>query len=142
MMRKKIISIMLCSILLLSLMPIPSYGAVADPIVPMWDNTFTFRGILSFSGTTGYVGVSIMGQSGVSNITANVKLYYKNSAGSWTKAAQEWNYDVDQMYLTKEETFTGVPGREYKIVVTATVTKNGVGENISTTDTDTCPPSP
>ena len=141
-MRKKIISIMLCCILLLSLMPITTYAAVADPIVPMWDNTNTFTPILSFNGNTGSVTVTIVGKSGVSNITANVKLYYKNSSGTWIKSVHEWDYDVDQMFLTISESFIATPGRTYKIEVTATLTKNGVEEDISATHTATCPPSP
>ena len=81
------------------------------------------------------------GKNGVSNITAEVKLYYQNASGSWVKDSREWNYDVDQMYLTIRESFTGVPGREYKIEINATVTKKGVGEDISKTVTGTCLPT-
>lgn len=123
-------------------MLIPAYAAVKDPLTPMWDNTNTFTAYLVFSGTTGNITSTIMGKSGVSNITAEVKLYYKNSYGSWIKDSREWNYDVDQMYLTIRESFSGVPGREYKIEINATLTKNGVEEDISKTATAICPNSP
>lgn len=124
---------------------IPVHGAIpADPnlVVPMWDNANTFVAYLTFSGTTGDIVSTIMGKTGVSNITAEVKLYYKNSSGSWVKDSREWNYDVDQMYLAITESFTGVPGREYKIEINATLTKNGVEEDISKSATGTCPNSP
>jgi hypothetical protein len=53
-----------------------------------------------------------------------------------------WTYDVDQMILATEESFTGVPGREYKAVMTATVTKNGYSETINDTAIEICPTSP
>ena len=71
----------------------------------------------------------------VSNITAGIKLYYKNSTGSWIEIDKGWDYNVNQMYLTVIESFSGVAGREYKIEVTANLTKNGVTEDISTTST-------
>lgn len=144
-MKKRVVTLLITCIMLIVSTMMPMHGAVPvdpDPIVPMWDNTNTFVAYLTFSGTTGDITSTIVGKSGVSNITAEVLLYYKNASGSWVKDSREWDYDVDQMYLTITESFTGVPGREYKIEINATLTKNGVEEDVSKTATGTCPPNP
>lgn len=141
-MKKRIVLILVACIMVISALPLTTFAAVADPITPMFDNTNTFNANLSFNGSTGNVTMTIMGKSGVSNITAEIKLYYKNSTGSWIEIDKGWDYNVNQMYLTVIESFSGVAGREYKIEVSATLTKNGVAENISTTSTARCPSTP
>lgn len=144
-MKKRIAAILITCVMIIVSTMISVHGAVPvdpNPIVPMWDNTNTFTAYLVFSGTTGDITSTIVGKSGVSNITAEVKLYYKNASGSWVNDSREWNYDIDQMYLTIRESFDGVPGREYKIEIKATLTKNGVEEDISKSATGTCPNSP
>lgn len=136
---KKIISILLTCVVILSVMPVAIYGAVPEHIVPMWDNARTFTADLSFSQTTGDVTVTIMGQSGVTNISAEVKLYYKNTSGSWVEEPKDWDYNVNQMYLSITESFTGVAGREYKIEVEVNVKKNGITETLTETRTAVCP---
>lgn len=107
----------------------------------MWDNTRGVTATLSFNGNTGNVAVTIIGKSGVTNITADIKLYYKNSSGSWVEIDKDWSYDVDQMTLTATESFAGVEGQEYKIEVSGSVTMDGYAEPISKTATATCPRS-
>ena len=140
-MKKRVVAFLITCVMLMVSTLIPVHSAVPanpDPVSPMWDNTNSFVAYLTFSGTTGDITSTIVGKSGVSNISAEVKLYYKNASGSWVKDSREWSYDVNQMYLTIRESFTGVPGREYKIEITATLTKNGVAENIFKTATGTC----
>ena len=67
-----------------------------------------------------------------------VKLYYKNTSGSWIEVDKDWNYDVNSSTFAVSETFTGVSGREYKIEAKGTVTKAGYAETISKTATATC----
>ena len=104
-----------------------------------WDNIFMVRGgVLSFNGTSGNYSVSIIGNVGVERITATVDLYYKNFWGSWVEVDMGWEYDVDSDTLSIDEDFTGVSGREYKAVLTATVYLDGVGEEVTKTSTADC----
>ena len=141
-MKKRLFSLVMICCLLMAMIPVSVSAAQKETISPLWDNTNSVTASLDFNGTTGNVYISIMGQSGVSNITADVKLYYKNTFGTWTEIVKGWAYDVDQMYLVVSESFTGVPSREYKIEVSATVTKGGYGESISKTATEVCPITP
>lgn len=136
---KKTVSIILACVFMLSTMSIGIFGAVPEQISPMWNNAFTFTAEMSFVQTTGRVAVTILGQSGVNNITAEIKLYYKNTSGSWTEIPQGWNYNVNQQFLSINESFTGVAGREYKIEVEANVKKNNIVETLSKTATAVCP---
>lgn len=141
-MKKRLFSLVMICCLLFALVPTGVHAAQKEPVSPLWTNTNSVYAAINFNGATGNVTVSITGKNGVSNITADVKLYYKNTAGTWTEIVKGWSYDVNQMYLIVSESFTGVPGREYKIEVSATVTKNGYGESISKTATEVCPSTP
>lgn len=136
---KKIISILLTCVVILSVMPMAIYGAVPEQIVPMWDNAYSFTADLDFTGTNGDVYVTVLGQSGVTNISAEIKLYYKNTSGAWVEEPKDWDYSVNQMILNVNESFTGVAGREYKIEVEVNVKKNGITETLTETKTAVCP---
>lgn len=138
-MKKRIISWLMICCIMLSIIPLAVQAARPDPILPQWTNTITASASLSFNGTTGNVTVSVVGLNGVTNITADIRLYYKDTRGSWIEIEKDWHYDVDQMTLTAPESFTGVSGREYKIEVDITVTKGGYAEPIFKTATATCP---
>lgn len=111
----------------------------AAEITPKWDNTKTVELDLYFNTTIGQIDVAIMGDQDVSNITATVKLYYKNIFGIWVEMDQTWSYNVNQVYLSVNETFEAKSGRKYKVELTGYVTKNGYAEPISATTTQTCP---
>lgn len=140
---RKFISIILASVLLLSIIPVSAYGAVPDQITPLWDNAMSITADMTFGGTSGTRGevlVTVTGHSGVSNITASAKLYYKNLSGGWTELKFNWNYDVDEIYLDIYETFVATRGYEYKLDIEITLTKNGIEETITDTVIATCPP--
>ncbi len=139
-MKKRLIALLMVCCMLLSVLPVTAMAAQVPPQVePQWTNTSGVTMHISFSDRTGYVALSIVGHSGVSNITADIQMYFKNSSGDWVEMPLSWSYDVDQMYLSVEETFTGVRGREYMAIMTATVTKGTYGEPLSKTASDTCP---
>lgn len=138
-MKKRIVAIIIPLCLLFSLITVTVHAAETNPIQPMWDNTQTFTANLGFSKTDGSVTVYIRGQLGVTNITADVKLFYKNTAGSWIEIDNDWEYSTSQRYLTITEHFEGVAGYEYKIEVSATVMMNGYAEELSKTATKVCP---
>lgn len=140
-MKKRLIPVLLVCCMLFSILPLTTFAAQPEVVYPMWDNTRGVTATLSFNGNTGNVAVTIIGKSGVTNITADIKLYYKNSSGSWVEIDKDWSYDVDQMTLTATESFAGVEGQEYKIEVSGSVTMDGYAEPISKTATATCPRS-
>ena len=140
-MKKRIVAIVMMCCLIFSIVPISVQAALVEPIQPMWDNTTTVTANFSFDGTTGGFTVYVLGKSGVTNISVNIKLYYKNTSGSWTEIDTDWNYSVNQRIFSVSETFTGVADIEYKIEVSGTVTKNGYSEVISKTATAICPGS-
>ncbi len=137
-MKKRIISIILVCCMALLTMPFATYAALPETVEPLWDNTNIFTATLSFNGTRGTATVYVDGQSGVTDITLEIKLYYKNTSGSWIEVDKDWNYDVNSSTFAVSETFTGVSGREYKIVVKGTVTKAGYAETISKIATAMC----
>jgi len=138
---KRIISLIIVCCLMIIAIPSTISAAQKEPISPMWTNVNGLNAFITFSGSTGNVTVLIVGKSGVTNITADVKLYYKNTSGSWIEISTDWDYNVNQMTLTINESFDAVAGREYKIEVDGSVTKSGYAEPISTTASATCPRS-
>lgn len=138
-MRKRTIAIITLCCVLFTLVPATVQAVHIEPVQPLWDNTSYITADINFNGTIGSISVFICGKSGVTNITADVSLYYKNTSGSWVEIEKNWDYDVDQDWLTIDESFTGVAGREYKIEVDGTVTKSGYAEVISKTASATCP---
>lgn len=137
--KKRIVAIIMTLCLMFSLVPATVHAAQVEPLQPMWDNTQTFTANLGFSNTNGSVTVYIRGQFGVTNITADVSLFYKNDSGGWEEIEKDWEYTTSQRELTITEHFDGEAGREYKIEVSATVTMNGYTEELSKTATKVCP---
>ena len=83
--------------------------------------------------------MTVEGETDVSRISATATLYYKNASGNWIEIPKNWSYDVRDDILLVDESFTGVSGREYKIVLDATVYLNGYGEPVTKTTYGTCP---
>lgn len=138
MLKKIFLAIMICC-MMVSIVPIGTYAAQPEIIQPMWTNTTSLTANIAFVGNTGEFTVIVVGKSGVTNITLDIQLYYKNTNGSWVKANESWQYDVNQRLLSASDTFDAVRGREYKIEVTGTVTKGGVVEEIDGNATKVCP---
>lgn len=141
-MKIRVFAVVMMCCMMISLVTIGAQAAQAEPIQPMWDNTSTFTANMSFDESVGLVSVFVYGKSGVTNISLDIKLYYKSTTGSWVEIEKDWNYSANQSYLSVSETFTGVAGREYKIEVSGTVTKSGYAESISDTATAICPKKP
>lgn len=127
--------------MIFSILPIAANAAQNPGIETQWSNTMGVTTYISFKGTTGYVVVNITGRSGVNNIAGDIQLYYKNTLGNWVEISKDWAFNIDQVVYGTELSFTATPGREYKAVMTATITKNGNSETISKTATDVCPTS-
>lgn len=138
-MKKRLFAIIIMSTMIFSMIPATVYAAQGETVMPMWDNASQITANVAFSNSKGTATVSILGKTGVSNISVVVKLFYKNTSGSWTEIDTDWEYNVDQRMLSISESFNAVAGREYKIEVSGTVTMNGYAESISKTATATCP---
>lgn len=135
-MNKRLISIIIVTICLIScVMPLIVY---ASEIMPRWDNASKVNANIGFVGTSGVVSVNIQGIDGVSNISATATLYHKNWLGIWVESGEEWSYNVNQSYLSASESFTGKSGRQYKVELIGTVTKNGYAESVSASATAEC----
>ena len=91
-----------------------------------------------FKSGTGYVTAQIDGRADVSNITATIDLYYKGASGDWVPITTDWQYNENDSSWVASETFTGNRGTEYKVVLTAEVTRKGYSEPITKEYKSTC----
>lgn len=138
-MKKRVVSLLFVCITLLSLLSANVSAAAPNPNSPMWDNTNIFMSDLIFTGTTGNVSVLIVGMHGVDYIAAEVSLFYKNEKGVWAWIQTDWSYGVDGDSLSIEESFTGTPGVEYKIIIEGSVVKDHEPEDLFDYKTAICP---
>ena len=104
---------------------------------PRWNGGSYVELELSFDVNTGTAYVYIEGNNGTDNICATMTLYRLNNAGAWVKQ-MSWAYDANAEYLCASENFTGASGRDYKLELTATVTKDGASDTITRTVYDSC----
>lgn len=103
-----------------------------------WTNILSVEGRISFDGTDGNYSMVITGVSDVSKITATAKLYYKSANGNWVEDPKNWTYSVDDYELIVDEDFKGVKGRDYKVIIDASVYRKGSSEKVTKTSTGTC----
>ena len=137
---KKLTSLLLIGCIILSYLCISITAADSGNYgLYRWTNVRSLQGSITFNRTSGNYTMSVIGDSGVTKITATATLYYKNSSGKWIVVPKNWTYSVDDEELYIDEDFIGVSGREYKIELSGTVYKDGYGEAISKTTTKTCP---
>ena len=137
---KKLTSLLLIGCIILSCLCISITAADSGNYgLYRWTNVRSLQGSITFNRTSGNYTMSVIGDSGVTKITATAILYYKNSSGKWIVVPKNWTYSVDDEELYINEDFTGVSGREYKIELSGTVYKYGYGKAISETTTKTCP---
>ena len=137
---KKLTSLLLIGCIILSCLCISITAADSGNYgLYRWTNVRSLQGSITFNRTSGNYTMSVIGDSGVTKITATATLYYKNSSGKWIVVPKNWTYSVNADKLIIDEDFTGVSGREYKIELSGTVYKDGYGESISETTTKTCP---
>ena len=138
-MKKRLFMFVMICCMLISVLPVATHAAQIPEVQPQWANTLGVTTYVSFVGSTGYVVVSITGYSGVTEISGDIQLYYKNASGAWVEIPKDWAFSVNRMVYGTEVTFAASPGREYKAVMSAVVTKNGYNESISKTATEICP---
>ena len=138
-MKRRIISWLMICIMIMTIVPLTLQAAQKEPLSPMWTNIQNIIANLTFDGRNGTFTIQVGGKPDVTHITVDVTLYWKNSSGIWEDTTRDWSYSADEMILTAIGSFTGVAGREYKIVVNGTVTKGGYTESFSKSVTAVCP---
>lgn len=131
--RKSMILLALCmllcmaSVLNVSAMEEMDSDSVALPrgeseVMPLWDYTSDVSLILSFSGTTAYCSLMVLGYPNASKIKANLWLYEKNSDGSWTLLDSWKNMVKTGSAFGTEQTYSPVSkGKTYKLYFTGKV---------------------
>lgn len=137
-MKRKVVSMLMLCVILLTAMSVSVSAALPEQTIPLWDNTNVFNAQLVFDGTEGIVAVSIAGQTGVTNIYADITVSYKNDDGRWI-ILEEWGQNSPRMIFSFSDTFSATAGVEYKLYVSAIVTKGNVDEFIEKTATVVCP---
>jgi hypothetical protein len=96
-----------------------------------WDNTTSIVTTLSFDGSRGTCGARVLGKPGTDYITATVVLARKNANGSLT-AVKTWSgLSATGDMLIFDGTYYVTTGYTYRLTITATVYRDGVGENVS-----------
>ena len=97
-------------------------AAVVEPVTPLWDNTDMLYCNISFSGIRGTVMCDISAISGTTSIEGTLTLYEDNVE------IESWEIDVNTSYVTVIESFTGIKGSTYRLVLDAEVVANGITE--------------
>ncbi len=136
---KKIIAIIITAVLLVSFGLSANAVVPENEVMPLWENTSSVINAMGFNGTTGTVSCSIVGDSGTT-ITAIVRVYRQTEIGGWTYIGGK-RASSDTRWLDFSMTYGAIEGFQYKAVLEATVTKNGVDEVITKTSYKTCPNS-
>ena len=137
-MKRKVVSILTLCALLLSALCTSASAALPEQVSPLWENTFAVDAQIAFEDGIGYIGIAISGKTGVTNIYADITLSYKNDDGRWI-IMEEWGHNSPGMTFGFDDTFEATAGVEYKLYVSAIVTKGNVDELIEKTATVVCP---
>lgn len=95
-------------------------------VEPMWDNVTAIR--LDFDFDYNTVDLTINGKLGTTRIDATVEIYEKS--GSRWIFIDEYTGGVNGTILSLDCPFNPTTGKTYKAVLSGTVTRNGITEDI------------
>ncbi|NLZ83662.1 MAG: hypothetical protein GX915_08360 [Clostridiales bacterium] len=111
----------------------PSYASnqLVDVVEPMWDNTSSVEVNLSIDGSKAICGASVVGKTSTTKITGTVVLARKNSNGTYTPVKTWNNLETTGNLLIFDKTYYVSTGYTYRLTITSTVYRNGVGETVS-----------
>lgn len=104
----------------------------------LWNNTDIVTLDLSFEETRAHINVNIIGDMGVSRITANIKLCCKDENGDWTETVYTRDFETDTRVLSINRTVAKMKMGEYALFVKGMVLKDGKVENISVQAYEVC----
>jgi len=102
-----------------------------DVIVPYWTNTESIKLDLNFSGKRADCSALVIGKMGTSKITATVKLQRKNSNGTYTTVKTWSNLQTNGTVFSFSQSYNVTRSYTYRLVINATVYKDGSSENVS-----------
>lgn len=141
-MKKKIVA----SLLAFSLMTAISAPAFAAEqiIAPttnsgihiLWTNTDWVNSTLNFTGNRADCEAIIHAKSGATKISATLLLKQVTSNG--TKTVKTWTKSVSGEELYFDKSYYVTSGQSYEFEVNANIYRNGIVENVSVTDRDSC----
>lgn len=134
---RKILSILLATVILLTLVIPTSAALPGNDIIPLWENISSIKTSISFDGTDGLVTCQISGNTGTT-VVGNLRIFKQTSSGGWSLVKIDSASSVTRT-LTFDTDFTAVSGAYYKAVLTVHVTKNDVVETVTKTSYKTCP---
>lgn len=132
-MKRKLISLILTLVTILSIVPCTvSAATVDDTVAPMWQNTGAISCKIGFPDDGyGYAEAYVMGHPTVTQIHGDVYVY-KQVGSSWVYVSEE-HKTVESCSLILSCKFDPVDGAYYRADYTFTVTKNGIDEVITQT---------
>lgn len=136
---RKVISMFILVLMLISCLAVPTFAAVPPTADPMWDNANSVNGTMGFSGenkTTGEAKMQVIGKTGVTRIESSV-VVYKHVGSDWVYVTEN-SKNVNLRSCTLTANFSGEIGYEYKAEFHFVVYKGTVGEVIDETVTKVC----
>jgi hypothetical protein len=96
-----------------------------------WSSTSSIDINLSFNGSKAICGACVQGWSDVKKITGTAVLSRKNSNGTYTTVKTWNNLNVAGNRLIFDNIYYVTRGYTYRLTITATVYRNGIGETVS-----------
>ena len=129
---KKIFNRLVCTVCILAFMISTVAAAVIPPAETNWDTVRQVTCNVSFNGTRGTVTCDIFAVTGTTSITGTLKLYADG------REIDSWDIDVDTSHATILDSFTGIRGSVYELVLDVDVVANGISEPIEITDITIC----
>ena len=135
---KKIISVLLITIMLVSGTLLSAYAALPenDIVAPQWNTINTLTSNFGFDGSDGSAAGVCVRKTGVTLLEGTIKVYEKVN-GSWVYIT-EGSKSVSVGTLAMSVHFTCKYGVEYKSEFIVTGYKNGVAETVTKTAYETC----
>jgi len=111
----------------------PSYTSdlLLDIMEPMWDNTSSVEVNLSFDGSKAICGALVVGKVGTTKITGTAVLARKNSNGTYTSVKTWSDLETTDNMLVFDKTYYISTAYTYRLTITSTVYRNGVGEKVT-----------
>ena len=128
-MRTKAVSLAMAVLMMCAM----TTAAMAQGIVPLWDNTSSCNPDLYFSGTTAKCTARIVGQSGTTHISGRLFLQELKDNGRYETIVTWTERSVNGTSLSLSgDAIRREPGVTYRTGVTATVTNSSGQEETIT----------
>lgn len=96
-----------------------------------WSNTNSIDINLAFEGSKAYCGACVQGWRDVTEITGTAVLSRKNSNGTYTTVKTWSDLKTSSNRLIFDGIYYVSRGYTYRLTITATVYRNGIGETVS-----------